>query len=102
MTIETIKTTNLTTDKGNKAKNQFNLSTTTANYFKSYGVILAKLDKRTGELFVAYDALHKSQTTTKWLNTWLREYGMNSDLAALSKDKKDKFFKEYEIYSEID
>lgn len=90
MQDERVKITNLLSDKGNKVANQYNLETPEANYFKSYNVIIAKINKTTGELFILPNALNFSRTTNKWFNVWLRKYGRVNNLTDLTKDKQDE------------
>ena len=72
---------NLTSPRsGREVANQFVISTDKGTFFQSYRTIVAKVDKK-GQVWVS-SAWNYSNTTTKYLYQFLREYGYR-DLSAI-------------------
>lgn len=70
--VYTKRVENMLSPKGNKISNQFKIFEGNAIYFKSYGMVIAGLNKRTG--FVEFfNDLNYSNTTRKYLYQFLRE-----------------------------
>ena len=68
-----MKITNLTSNKGNKIANQFELRTETALYFQSYNSMIVKIDLSTGVTYLDSYYWDYSKTTGKYRNIFLGE-----------------------------
>jgi hypothetical protein len=66
-----MKITNLTSNKGNKIANQFQVVTETAVYFQSYNSMIAKIQG--GQVFLDSIYWDYSKTTGKYRNIFLGE-----------------------------
>lgn len=64
-----MKVSNLTSDKGNKVANQFEIEHNGVRYFQSYNVIVAKIENRVVTLDSVY--WDYSKTTKKYLVKFL-------------------------------
>lgn len=68
-----MKVSNLTSDKGNKVANQFEIEHEGVRYFQSYNVIVAKIEFIASSTIVTLDSVYwdYSKTTKKYLVKFL-------------------------------
>ena len=78
-----MKVKNMTSNRGNKIANQFEIIGEDGIYFQSYDTIICKYDAK--GLILDTNALHYSRTTSKYLYMYL-----NMDRKELLKGIKDK------------
>lgn len=68
-----MKITNLTSNKGNKIANQFEIRSENALYFQSYDSIIVKKDFETRQVYLDQTYWDYSKTTGKYRNIFLGE-----------------------------
>jgi hypothetical protein len=68
-----MKITNLTSSRGNKIANQFEIRSETALYFQSYNSIIVKRDFETRKVYLDQNFWDYSKTTGKYRNIFLGE-----------------------------
>lgn len=66
-----MKVKNLTSSRGNKVTNQFEIWDNGAHYFQSYNSIIVKIEK--GKTYLDERYWNYSRTTAKYRNEFLRE-----------------------------
>ena len=66
-----MKTQNMTSPRGNKVPNQFEISDETYLWFQSYETIIARINKRTRQITLDLNAWNYSTTTSKYRNKFL-------------------------------